>query len=163
MHYRNLVIAAIIWSGLTACGRGAPEAAPPQLRAEGADETSAEAQPAGAELVGNWELQSDPPQRMPGIHLTVTVDSTSETRYFGRLSNYFAGNVGVDPRQFEAFADSIRPDGTLRFVLQTVDRDMLGIVLDGTHTADTIQLTTFVLGPDTLSSGTWRWLLVRRP
>jgi len=164
MHHRKLLIAVITWAGFTACGRGAPETAPPQQSAEVATEMRAEAQPAGGTttgLVGNWELQSDPPQRLPGIRLTVTVDSTSGTRFFGRLSNYFSGDVGIDPRSFESFADSIRPDGSLTFAMPTVDRTMLGIVLEGTYTTDTIRLSRFVLGPDTLSTGTRRWTLVR--
>jgi hypothetical protein len=164
MRHRSLLIAAIIWSGFTACGRGAPETAPPQQHSEELAETPAEVQSAGGEaagLVGDWELQSNPPQRLPGLHLTVTVDSTAGSRYFGQLSNYFSGDVGIDPRDFEAFADSIWPDGSLTFALPTVDRAMIGILLKGTYATDTIQLSTFVLGPDTLSTGTRRWALVR--
>ena len=160
MHRRILLIAALAWPGLVACGHGAPETAPPQQRAEATTEKPASG--AAAALVGDWELRSDPPQRMPGLRLTVTVDSATGVRYFGRLTNYFSGNVGGDPRVYEAFVDSIRPDGSVTFVLPTVDRDMLGIVMEGTLSADTIQLDTFVLGPDTLSNGTRRWALVKR-
>lgn len=165
MQHRILLIAVLVWSGFAACGRGTPEASPPQHRAEDATETPAEARPAtgtAAALIGDWELRSDPLQRMPGLRLTVTVDSVTGAWYFGRLTYYFSGNVGGDPREYEPFVDSIRPYGIVTFVLPTVDRDMLGIVLEGTLTTDTIQLDKFVLGPDTLSGGTRRWTLVRR-
>ena len=162
---RQLLFAVLIWQGFAACGRGAPETAPPRQPAEEATETSAESPPArgvAARLVGDWELRRDPPQRMPGINLTVTVDSISGARYFGRLSHYFSGNVGIDPRDFEPFADSIGSDKTVVFAMPTFDREMLGIVMEGIVAGDTIQLGKFVLGPDTLSAGTWHWVLVRR-
>ena len=165
MHHRILLIAALAWPFIAACGRGAPEPAPPQHRAEEATETLVETRSASgmaAALVGNWELRSDPPQRMPGFRLTVTVDSAAGVRYSGRLTNYFSGNVGVDTRMFKEFVDSIRPDGSVAFIMPTYDSAMLGIQLEGDLTADTIHLGTFVLGPDTLSKGTRRWILVKR-
>ena len=165
MHHHKLLIAALIWPAFAACGHGAPEKSPPQQPVEEATETPIEAQPArgaAADLVGDWELQSNPPQRMPGLHLTVTVDSASGSRYFGRLSHYFSGNVGMDPRDFKPFTDSISQDGFVVFAMPTSDREMLGIVMEGTVTADTVRLGRFVLGPDTLSAGARRWALVRR-
>ncbi len=165
MHHRKLVVATLTWLGVLACGRGAPETAPPQQPAEEATEALAKEQPtrsAAAELVGDWLLRSDPPQQMPGLHVTVTVDSASGIRYFGRLSNYFSGDVGIDPQEFEPFADSIGPNRSVVFAMPTRDRDMLGIVMEGTLTADTVRLSKFVLGPDTLSAGNRRWSLVRQ-
>ncbi len=164
MHLRILLIAILAWNGFAACGRGAPEAAPPQHRVEEPTDTVAEpphaVNPTTA-LIGSWELRSDPPQRMPGIRLTVTVDSVFGKQYFGRLTNYFSGNVGGDPREYENIIDSIRAGGAVTFVMPTVDRDMLGIEMHGTLTTDTIHLDRFVLGPDTLSSGARRWLLLK--
>jgi hypothetical protein len=99
---------------------------------------------------------------MPGLHITLTVDSVSGARYFGRLSNYFSGNVGQDPRAFESFSDSVRAGGIVSFSLPSVESDMLGMQMNGRMAVDTIALDMFVLGPDTISSGTRRWILVRR-
>lgn len=166
MKRGTILIAVLAWQGFAACGRSDPEMPGPQHSAEQTIETPAGARlevDSGAALIGNWELRSDPPQPMPGFRLTVTVDSATETGYFGRLTNYFSGNVGIDPRQYAAFVDSIRPDGSVTFAMPAIDRTMLGITLQGTLAADTIQLDTFVLGPDTLSGGTRRWALVKRP
>lgn len=188
MHYQKMVLAALAGLGVLACGRGAPEASPPDNIPEATTETpTAEATVAPAQeaavspiqetteastenhaapgaaavLVGNWELRSDPPQRMPGLHMTITVDSTSGRRYFGRLNNYFSGDVGIDPREFEPFADSIGSDRTVTFAMPTKDGQMSGITMEGSLTADTVRLSRFVLGLDTLSDATRHWVLVK--
>lgn len=112
-------------------------------------------------LLGNWLLRSAPAQRMPGTQLTVSVDSVDGSAYVGRLSHYFAGNMGIDPAEFQACDDSISADSIVTFRLPTVDPELLGILLVGRLTNDSIALTTFVLGPDTLSKGSRRWYLVR--
>lgn len=165
MHYRSLVVYALLWQGLAACGRSEPETTPPMQTVNETPETLVEDQQgvgAATEIVGEWELRSHPPSRMPGLQLTVTVDSASGTRYFGRLTNYFAGDVGMDPRDYESFADSIRPGGYVVFAMPATDPEMLGIVMEGTVEADTVRLVEFLLGPDTISSGTRRWVLARR-
>ena len=188
MHHRKLAVAALTGLGFLACGRGEPDTLPPHQLAEATAATptaEAAAAPteeavvtpaaettevfaedqatpgAAAELVGNWELRSDPPQRMPGLHMTITVDSASGARYFGRLNNYFSGDVGIDPREFEPFVDSIGSDRTVTFVMPTRDGQLSGIVMEGNLVPDTVRLNKFVLGPDTLSNLTRRWVLVR--
>jgi hypothetical protein len=188
MHHRKLAVAALTGLGFLACGRGEPDTLPPHQLAEATAATPT-AEPAAAstadavltpasetteksgedqatpgiaaELVGNWELRSEPPQRMPGLHMTVTVDSTSGTRYFGRLSNYFSGDVGIDPREFEPFVDSIGSDRTVTFVMPTMDGQLSGIEMEGSLLPDTVRLNKFVLGPDTLSNLARQWVLVR--
>jgi len=160
MRHSSLLLVTLLLFGLAGCG-GRTQETVPQIQAD-TDTTAIPRDRAAAALLGNWELRSDPPQRPPGFSLTITVDSAAESHYFGRLSHYFAGNVGRDPREFEAFRDSVRTDGVVRLVIPTVDIDMVGIVMEGSVTAaDTIRLTLFVLGPDTLSSGIRRWALVK--
>ncbi len=162
MHRTIVLFGLLILWGLVGCGRGARDSATPQEHTEA--EPSADLRtvsgPAAA-LIGKWELASKPPQRMPGLHITVSIDSVIGARYFGRLTNYFSGNVGQDPEVFEAFSDSIRTDGGVTFSLPTVGTDMLGMKMEGRLTVDTIDLDLFVLGPDTISSGARRWILVR--
>ena len=173
MHHRKLVVATLTGLGFLACGRGETDTLPPHRLAEATAATPT-AEPAAApteeavvtpgaaaELVGNWELRSNPRQRMPGLHMTITVDSAAGTRYFGRLNNYFSGDVGIDPREFEPFVDSIGADRTVTFVMPTRDGQLSGIVMEGSLLLDTVRLNTFVLGPDTLSNLARRWVLVR--
>ncbi len=164
MLHRILTILVLVWTGFWACGRGAPESAKPRSHAEDANEAVADLQSdsgRAAALIGEWELRSTPPQPLPGLSITVTVDSAFGTRYFGRLTEYFAGNVGQDTGDYEVFGDSIRPNGVVTFSMPTVDHEMLGIVMKGRIATDTIQLDFFVLGPDTISSGPRQWALVR--
>jgi len=160
MRRSPLLLVALLLHGLAGCGGGTQETVP-QIQAD-TDTTATQGDRAAVALLGDWELRSDPPQRPPGFSLTITVDSAADSHYFGRLTHYFAGNVGRDPREFEAFRDSVRTDGVVRLAIPTVDRDMLGIVMEGSVTAaDTIRLNLFVLGPDTLSGGIRRWALVK--
>jgi hypothetical protein len=99
---------------------------------------------------------------MPGLSITVTIDSVNGARFFGRLSHYFSGNVGQDPGEFEPFSDSIRHERRLTFTIPAVDRNLIGMAMVGTLGNDTIDLNRLVLGPDTISSGQYRWILVRR-
>jgi len=159
MRRSSLLLVALLLHGLAGCGGGTQEIVP-EMQPD--KDTTATQRDGAAAFLGDWELRGDPPQRPPGFSLTITVDSAAESHYFGRLTHYFAGNVGRDPREFEAFRDSVRTDGVVSLVIPTVDLDMLGIVMEGSVTAaDTIQLSLFVLGPDTLSSGTRRWTLVK--
>jgi hypothetical protein len=160
MQRTILLIPALVCLGYAGCRHGTPETVPPLQHVD--ETTSIPTDGTAAGLTGDWELRSNPPQRPPGFSLTVTVDSVVDAQYFGRLTHYFSGDVGRDPREFEAFRDTLRPDGTVRFDIPTVDRELLGIVLEGLATADTMRLSLFVLGPDTLSNGTRRWTLVRR-
>jgi hypothetical protein len=162
---RPIMAMLLVTLWCAACGRAAPDTTVPL---DGTSESGAAGTPvqtpfgSAVALLGDWELRSEPAQRMPGLHLTVTVDSVAGARYFGRLTNYFSGDVGGDPLQFQAFSDSLRTDGTVLFHMPPTDPDMLGIVLEGRLAADSILLREFVLGPDTLSSGTRRWVLVKR-
>jgi hypothetical protein len=165
MNGRLFEIGLIVSTVFAACGRGAPDTATPRegvvLAADSTSEVVSDSGPAAA-LLGDWVLQGVPPQRMPGLHITLTVDSVSGARYFGRLSNYFSGNVGQDPRAYEAYGDSVRAGGIVSFSLPRVDSDMLGMQMNGRLAVDTIALDIFVLGPDTISAGARRWILVRR-
>lgn len=165
MNGRLFEIGVIVTTVLAACGRGVPDTATPResvdVTLEDSSKVVTDSGPA-AVLLGDWVLQGVPAPRMPGLQITLTVDSVSGARYFGRLSNYFSGNVGQDPRVFESFSDSVRAGGTVSFSLPRVESDMLGMQMDGRIANDTIALDMFVLGPDTISSGTRRWILVRR-
>ncbi len=112
-------------------------------------------------LVGEWSLSSAPAQRLPGIQLTVTVDSAAGSALWGRLTSYFAGNMGTSPDIYQPFSGSIDADSSISFSILPTDSDYLGIVFSGKLASDSIVLDTFVLGPDTMTNGNLRWALVK--
>ncbi len=115
------------------------------------------------DAVGQWSLVHEPPRESssPGIQLTIAIDSVRGTNVYGRLVQYFAGNVGADPAVFQPFKGTVSADGSLSIPITPVDRAALGLVLVGSLGTDSIHLRTFVLGPDTVS-GTGRWLLLKQ-
>ncbi len=115
------------------------------------------------DAVGQWSLVHEPHRERssPGIRLTIAIDSVRGTNVYGRLVQYFAGNVGADPAVFRPFTGTASADGSLSIPITPVDPAALGLVLVGSLGTDSIHLRTFVLGPDTVS-GTGRWLLLKQ-
>ena len=112
-------------------------------------------------LVGNWHLRPAAPIRQggPGIRLTLTVDSARAERLYGRLAHYFAGNVGMDPSDYAPFVGTVSDGGV---AIRLEHRDPAGPALEfaGRVSGDSVYLTTFAIGPDTLSRDA-DWILVR--
>lgn len=166
MNKCHFLITALLFSTLCSCGRGGSDTSiPVRDSTQEVSETDAVTHPdsaPAAALLGDWELDRIPTQRMPGLNIRVTIDSVTGVRYFGRLSQYFSGNVGQDPRDYVPFSDSIHPGGLLTFAIPSVDLSLPSMVLEGKLTADTIELNQIVFGPDTIVSGQYRWVLVRR-
>ena len=126
-----------------------------------ADSAAAQRQFAG-DLVGVWQLASEPPQPMPGLRMAFTVDSVRESHYFGRLTHYFAGNVGGNLAEFRPFSGSVVPGGRVEFRVDRDDPAELGLVVAGLNRADTIHVDTLIIGPDTLPQRDRRWFLTKR-
>ncbi len=111
-------------------------------------------------VVGNWELELDPPTRGPRTRINVAIDSAHGGSVYGRLTRYFAGDFGLDVREFDPFRGDLGENGAVRIPIRS---DRIGdILLDGTVSGDTIALTTLGIGPDTIDARGGRWLLVRR-
>lgn len=111
-------------------------------------------------VVGNWELELDPPTRGPRTRINVAIDSAHGGSVYGRLTRYFAGDFGLDVREFDPFRGDLAENGAVRIPIRS---DRIGdILLDGTVSGDTIALTTLGIGPDTIDARGGRWLLVRR-
>jgi hypothetical protein len=94
--------------------------------------------------------------------LTLRVDSVVGSAVMGQLDGYFAGDMGMDTRDFPRFEGELDNDTAVRFTIYPPDRDQPSFVLAGKPSPDTIALTTFVLGPDTLSGPDQQWWLIRR-
>jgi hypothetical protein len=113
-------------------------------------------------LIGNWDLATDPPLQMPGLRMRVTIDSARGANFFGRLTFYFSGNVGGDLNAFEPFVGAIDREGNVEFAIERRDPAMLGIGVVGQLVSDTILASTFVIGPDTVTTIADRsWFFVK--
>jgi hypothetical protein len=99
---------------------------------------------------------------MPGLRMEVTVDSLRGDVMFGRLSLAFSGDVGIDPSRFLPFVDTLTAD-TVTMHMRAVEPDAPDILMRGVIGAGSIDLSTFVLGGDTLSGPGRNWLLSKRP
>jgi len=114
-------------------------------------------------VTGRWSLRRSPPPEnaMSRIRLELEIDSAPGSTLFGRLVSYLAGDVGIDPDVFPRFGGALTDDGKITIRIGHADTLISGFVLRGTLGADTIPLDLFVIGPDTVSNGAWRWSLVR--
>ena len=157
MQPTRLLTALLCVTTPLACARG--NSASGDL--EHAESATAEVYSAAA-LVGDWYLESEPPTPRPGLSMRFTVDSTDGPSYFGRLSHYFAGNVGGDLTAFKPFVGSMDDHDLVEFRVDQVDPAMLGIVVQGRLGADTIHANTLIIGPDTVSGSDRSWFLVKR-
>jgi len=114
-------------------------------------------------VTGRWSLQRSPPPESPvsRIQLELEIDSAPGGVLFGRLTSYLAGDVGIDPSVFPRFGGALTDEGKITIRIGHADTLISGFVLRGTAGPDTIPLDLFVIGPDTVSDGPWRWSLVR--
>jgi len=117
--------------------------------------------PAAANLVGDWLLRADPPLPPDGLRITVTFDSAAASDVFGRISHFFSGNVGTDPRAYVPFVGSLTDDGAIEFTARHRDPTLLGLSVLGRVAGDTVRCDRLVLGPDTLTGGSRSWLFVK--
>lgn len=115
----------------------------------------------GVSLVGTWSLEHPPAPAGPGIHLELHVDSVAGGSVHGALLTYFAGNLGAGASDFPHFAGTVTPSGAVEIQIGHADVDGAGFRFAGVIAGDTIPLSLFVVGPDTLSGGGVVWRLVR--
>ncbi len=118
-------------------------------------------QSADAHLVGNWLLRADPPLPPDGLRITVTIDSAKSSNVFGRISHYFSGNVGTDPREYRPFVGVLKARGGVEFTIDKTDPTLPGLSVVGQFAADTLRCQRLLLGPDTLTGGNREWLFVK--
>jgi hypothetical protein len=93
--------------------------------------------------------------------MELQIDSVVEGALYGRLRNYFAGNVGAGADEFPHFAGSVDSVGLVTIAIGHATVAASGFELHGTASPDTILLDTFVIGPDTVRQDGAVWRLVR--
>ncbi len=154
----NRTTAVSIWlaAGLTALGCS------PRPSGD-LPEATADPPAGGPQVVGTWILESVPPGTAPGrMRLDLRIDSVTGTQLHGQLVHYFAGDVGVDSATFPHFEGEIHDDSLVHLAIRAAARPSAGFEIAGVVGSDTIALTTFVVGPDTVSGHDSRWRLVRQ-
>src|SRR6266571_970148 len=65
-----------------------------------------------AVMLGEWSYAApsrivDPPVLNTGLHVSVRVDSVEGMRFWGRVTLWFAGDVGISPSAFGRIAGRI--------------------------------------------------------
>jgi len=149
-----LLVGAVTTLSLT-CARGDPN-----VYVSSENESPA-GQQAAANLVGDWLLRADPPLPPDGLRITVTLDSTVASDVFGRISHFFSGNVGSDPRAYVPFVGALTDGGTIEFTVRHREPTQPGLSVFGRVAGDTVRCDRLVLGPDTLTGGSRSWLFVK--
>ena len=126
-------------------------------------EAAADAPVHSPRIVGTWSLESVPRGTSPGrMMLDLRIDSVTGTQLHGQLVHYFAGDVGADAATFPRLEGEIRDDSLVHIAIHAAARPNAGFLFTGVVRADTIALTTFVVGPDTVSGHDRRWRLVSK-
>ncbi len=99
-----------------------------------------------------------------GTRIALAVDSADGNAFHGRLTSYFSGNVGIDPRVYRPFRGEVSPaDGAVRLVVVPDDPRALPLGLGGRLVGDSIAVTWLTIGSDTLGGSTPLFLVRERP
>jgi hypothetical protein len=93
--------------------------------------------------------------------MTLAFDSVRAGTIQGRVTWYFAGDVGVDPARFRPVVGQLTGDTAVQVHTAMREAGAPTFHFEGTARGDTIVLRLFAIGADTLSGGDRRWLLVR--
>lgn len=142
---------ALVLLALAACSRGAtPDESPtPQPDVQAVERS----------LVGSWSIQRTPPIATPFI-LDLEIDSVVGSSAFGRITRFFAGDVGADPGDWRAFAAELT-DSTIAISVRHRGLGDTVFQLEGYPNPESIELSTFRVSGANLIRESVHWRLVR--
>lgn len=148
---RNGKSSLIVILLLAACSRGStPGELPnpqPQVR------------PTISGLVGTWAIERTPRINTPFL-LDLVIDSVIGSTAFGKVTRYFAGDVGGDPGDWRGFAAEIT-DSTVAISVRHRGLGDTVFYLAGQRGADVIELSDFRISGADLTRESVSWTLVR--
>ena len=144
-------LSAVVFLLLAACSRGAT---PDELPTPQPDVQAAE-----RSLVGSWSIQRTPPIATPFI-LDLVIDSVVGSSAFGRITRYFAGDVGADPGDWRSFAAGLT-DSTIAISVRHRGLGDTVFQLEGYPNPESIELSTFRVSGANLIRESVQWRLVR--
>lgn len=115
-------------------------------------------------MQGEWALAvGDVSRGTPGLRLTLVVDSGETEAFYGHVSHFFSGNVGVDPRIFRPFQGTVSEDGRVEIPIEPATAEAPPLRLAGRLRGDTLQLDSFTVGRDTVTITEGGTALFRNP
>lgn len=126
---------------------------------------AAQPKPSGPHpMLGEWALTvGDVSGGTPGLRLTLVVDSGTSEAFFGRVTHFFSGNVGLDPRIFRPFRGTVSEDGRVEIPIEPATSDAPPLHLGGRLRGDALQLDSFTVGRDTITIEEGSTALLRKP
>ena len=140
---------------LAACSRGpTPDELPTPTPAPQPEATATE-----PSLVGTWSIRRTPPIATPFL-LDLEIDSVVGSTAFGRITRFFAGDVGADPADWKGFAAQLT-DSTIAISVRHRGLGDTVFQLDGERAADSIELSEFRVSGANLIRESAQWHLVR--
>ena len=132
----------LLLTAAAACARaGPPPAAPAAPRGV------AGPAPAAA-LLGRWEYvapsatTSAGPSLGAGFRVTIEFDSTAGPSAFGRVTQWFAGDVGLAPTLFGRVACAVTPHGAASLTIPFARSAGPAVTVEGLLQGDTLRIKT---------------------
>lgn len=117
----------------------------------------------GNPMVGAWALSASAHMNAPGLRLSLAIDSGVANEFHGHITLFFSGDLGIDPSAFAPFRGTVTTDHLVRIPVESSPPGGTKMYLAGRLVGDTIRLTTFTIGRDTVAAEEGHWLLVRQP
>jgi hypothetical protein len=132
------------WSvALLLAGCGAPTALPP-----------------AASMLGAWSydsapLSGDTPSLNAGLHVDIDVESVAGMQFAGRVTRWFAGDVGIAPDAFGPLTGSVDGAGGVTLRIAWAAPAVPALMITGVLAGDvvTVRESTLGDGPGPFSSG----------
>lgn len=131
---------------------------------------SASSPPPAALMLGEWRYASvaatrDTPTLNSGVHVTIVVDSVDGTRFHGRVTEWFTGDVGVSLDAFGPVTGSVDGDGAVMVAIDRAAPAAATLTIVGTVAGDTLTVRASWLGadPGPFPAGTWFERVRRSP
>jgi hypothetical protein len=108
----------------------------------------------GAALLGRWEYVA-PPRPAParpalhgGVRVALEFDSAAGTRAFGRVTLWFAGDLGLGPGMFDVVDGAVAPDGAAHLTIPFARSTSAPLTVEGMLAGDTLRITASRQGVD---------------
>ncbi len=115
------------------------------------------------QLAGAWVLEFETMSPAGGgLQLALTVDSGDAAGFYGRVSHFFSGNVGIDPGILRPFRGTLM-EGLVDLAVEPATENAPRLHILGHLSGDTIRLERFTIGRDTVEAGSGRSSLIRSP
>ncbi len=138
---------------LVACSRATtPDVSPDQRADPQGDAVS-------SSLIGVWTLRREPSPRTP-FFLDLSVDSVVGSMAFGRITRYFAGDMGGNVANWRGFQADLS-DETIAIEVKHRGLGDTVFYMEGVRHTNTIELSRFRVSGANLTNDEVSWSLVR--